>query len=363
MGSLSMFDGLIEKAERFFLWGLKQLSQIVFNGESRFHWIYLLSFVVSALAIYLVAAWRQSGLSFKGFFGFLFPKDVYLTRSARLDLELFFINRIISPVRFLLPFMSTAFVAGFVLSWLTAGFGDIDPLVDSTWWTVLIFTIGVMAMSDLGEYVTHRIHHEIPILWTFHKVHHSAEVLTPMTAHRMHPVYDISDIIIRSAFSGTFQGVFVYLTVGDTHIYTLLGANALLALYFFFGSHFRHSHIWVSWGPVLSHIFISPAQHQIHHSYLPQHLNKNYSDLFALWDWMFGTLYVPKGKEDLKLGVGEQPHETLWDAYTVPFVECYTMWRLGPAALFSFKALARLQEAAEKRDQAAANANELKGAA
>jgi sterol desaturase/sphingolipid hydroxylase (fatty acid hydroxylase superfamily) len=355
-----MFDGILEKAERAFAWGLKQLTQIVTNGESRFHWVYLLSFVVTAVAIYGFTIARRKGLSFNGFFSFLFPKDVYLTRSARLDLELYFVNRIVSPVRFLLPFMSTAFVAAYITSWLTAGLGDIDALFPTSWWTILVFTIGVMAMSDLGEYVTHRLHHEIPMLWAFHKVHHSAEVLTPMTAHRMHPVYDISDIIIRSAFSGTFQGVFVYLTIGDASIYTLFGANALLALYFFFGSHFRHTHIWLSWGPVLSHIFMSPAQHQIHHSYLPQHMNKNYSDLFALWDWMFGTLYVPRKREELKIGVGDQPHGTLWNAYVVPFVECHRMWQLGPAALFSFRALARLEEATARKTEAFSNTNEVK---
>ena len=352
-----MFADLMAKAQRFAEWVGAQLLQIVTDGESRFHWVYLLSFAVTVAALYALRFGRKQGFTLSGFLAFLLPKDIYFSRSARLDLELYFVNRIVSPVRFLLPFMSTAFVAGYVTSWLIAGFGPIDPVFPQTWWTILLFTIGVMAMSDLGEYVTHRIHHEIPMLWAFHKVHHSANVLTPMTAHRMHPVYDISDIIIRSSFAGTFQGLFVYLTVGQLSLFTLLGANALLALYFFCGSHLRHSHIWFSYGPILSHVFMSPAQHQIHHSYLPQHLNKNYSDLFSLWDRLFGTLYVPKGQEELKIGVGdEQPHPTLWKAYAVPFVECWEMWRLGPATLFSFTALARLQEAAA-RNVTAANTN------
>jgi hypothetical protein len=80
----------------------------------------------------------------------------------------------------------------------------------------------------------------------------------------------------------------------------------------------------------MEHILISPAQHQIHHSAAKKHFNKNYGSIFALWDWMFGTLYIPESYEDLTYGVADrqgnlkdQPHPTLRAAMVLPFVESW----------------------------------------
>jgi sterol desaturase/sphingolipid hydroxylase (fatty acid hydroxylase superfamily) len=58
---------------------------------------------------------------------------------------------------------------------------------------------------------------------------------------------------------------------------------------------------------------VSPAHHQVHHSSNPKHFNKNFGSCLALWDWMFGTLYVPgKEREPLTFGFADQP-----DAHTM----------------------------------------------
>jgi hypothetical protein len=102
-------------------------------------------------------------------------------------------------------------------------------------------------------------------------------------------------------------------------------------MFYSFGYHLRRSHMWLSWGRTLSRIVISPAQHHIHHSFLPQHCNKGYGEMFAFWDWMFGTIYIPEKHEELKLGTGlVQPRPNLWRAYAVPFLECYCLLRLRP---------------------------------
>ena len=58
--------------------------------------------------------------------------------------------------------------------------------------------------------------------------------------------------------------------------------------------HLQHSHMWISFRGLLGRVFISPAHHQVHHSDNPKHFNTNYGSCLALWDWMFGTLYVPR---------------------------------------------------------------------
>jgi len=70
-------------------------------------------------------------------------------------------------------------------------------------------------------------------------------------------------------------------------------------------SNLRHTHVWVSFGPVWSRYFISPAQHQIHHSADEKHFHTNIGWAFAIWDRLFGTLYVPEGKEEITYGLGD----------------------------------------------------------
>ena len=50
------------------------------------------------------------------------------------------------------------------------------------------YTLAVVLAIDLAVWLTHYLQHKVVVLWQFHQVHHSAEVLTPMTVYRMHPV-------------------------------------------------------------------------------------------------------------------------------------------------------------------------------
>jgi sterol desaturase/sphingolipid hydroxylase (fatty acid hydroxylase superfamily) len=82
--------------------------------------------------------------------------------------------------------------------------------------------------------------------------------------------------------------------------------------------------------PRAHHIFISPAHHQIHHSARPQHWNRNYGEVFAIWEWMFGTLFLPSEeiRKNLILGVGigaPQHHPTLAKVYLEPLASMYEL--------------------------------------
>jgi sterol desaturase/sphingolipid hydroxylase (fatty acid hydroxylase superfamily) len=74
---------------------------------------------------------------------------------------------------------------------------------------------------------------------------------------------------------------------------------------------------------------MSPAQHHIHHSVEPKHYDKNFGYILSFWDWIFGTLYVPKGYEKLDFGLSDresnlfnnpinllvQPFKSIWQSY------------------------------------------------
>jgi sterol desaturase/sphingolipid hydroxylase (fatty acid hydroxylase superfamily) len=148
----------------------------------------------------------------------------------------------------------------------------------------------------------------VPVLWEFHKVHHSAEVLTPITAYRMHPVDDLLSGTLSGLLAGAMHGVFDHLFAGNAGIFAVMGVNAGVFAFYLAGYNLRHSHVWLAYPGWLSHFLISPAQHQVHHSLDPRHFDKNMGFIFACWDWAARTLYVPREREELSFGLDGNEH-------------------------------------------------------
>jgi len=87
--------------------------------------------------------------------------------------------------------------------------------------------------------------------------------------------------------------------------------------------HLQHSHVWIAFTGALGRIFINPAHHRRTTPTIPSTTTPIFGSCLELWNWLFGTLYVPqKAREPLRFGV---PGHT--DAHTVkaemlrPFVE------------------------------------------
>jgi len=86
----------------------------------------------------------------------------------------------------------------------------------------------------------------------------------------------------------------------------------------------RHSPVWLSYGPSWGRWLISPAHHQLHHSCEARHFGRNRGFALALWDRLYGTLYVPGARpEAFRLGLGDGSDERyhhLGRMYLLPFV-------------------------------------------
>jgi hypothetical protein len=105
----------------------------------------------------------------------------------------------------------------------------------------------------------------------------------------------------------------------------VLGLNALVFAYYLAGYNLRHSSVWLSYGRAMEQVLISPAQHQIHHSSDPRHADRNFGFIFACWDGLFGTLYVPQGRETLTFGItgGEaREFDSIRRLYFLPLARC-----------------------------------------
>jgi sterol desaturase/sphingolipid hydroxylase (fatty acid hydroxylase superfamily) len=181
----------------------------------------------------------------------------------------------------------------------------------------------VVFAIDLGNYVSHWLMHHVGFLWEFHKTHHSAEVLNPLTADRLHPLERLLIELWVAVALGLTIGALRYLYSPHLSLARVFGINVFALITNVISGNLRHSHVWISYGAVLEHIFSSPAQHQIHHSRHPDHLDKNLATHFARWDWLFGTLYLPPARpQSLDLGLAdgsERLYRNPWALFARPF--------------------------------------------
>ncbi|MDY0873464.1 sterol desaturase family protein [Dongia rigui] len=272
--------------------------------------LYLATALACAIVVYVVARWRDPARTPDRILAYLFPRRVFLHPSAKADYAFFIVDRILSFL--FIPFfvILVPMVGGPVYRLLVALFGEpAQPLLAPGMATNLLVTLLSVLAVDFALWWIHYLHHRIPVLWEFHKVHHSAEVMTPLTAYRMHPVEIILNLNLTGIVSGVMIALFQYFTSHSAVIYTVVGVDIITFLFLLFGFNLRHSHIPMAYPRSLSHILVSPWMHQVHHSCEKRHIDKNMGFIFAIWDWAFGTLYVPRRGETFALGLdsGEAP--------------------------------------------------------
>lgn len=295
---------------------------------NRTFWLYLVTSFVLAIVLHRSSLPAREDYQ-TNLFSRLFPRSVYTHRSAIVDYIYFITNTILyafilAPFFALSPFVSERIVAALSTVSVPSELVVTTPLVA----TVLV-TILMTVVADFGTFLGHYLMHKIPVLWEFHKVHHSAEVMTPMTVYRMHPLDDIFTIVVGALLLGTTDGLIRFFITPAPSQYLLYGLGLVTFLFYVFGYNLRHSHIWVSYGETVSKFLISPAQHQIHHSTARRHWDKNFGFVFAVWDWMFGSLYVPQGYEKLEFGLGtgeEKEYSSPLRLYLLPFVKIGKRW-------------------------------------
>jgi sterol desaturase/sphingolipid hydroxylase (fatty acid hydroxylase superfamily) len=243
----------------------------------------------------------------------LFPRRIIMSRSNQADIGYLFFNVFVFGVVFGWAVLSYQFVSNGIIASLNGSFGPVAPSAWPNWATRSVITVMLFLAYELGYWFNHWLSHKVPLLWEFHKVHHTAEVLTPLTNFRVHPVYTWVFANILALFAAIANGLGNYMFGETAYQYALADTNIILVLFIHTYVHLQHSHMWISFRGLAGRIFVSPAHHQVHHSGDPKHFNKNFGSCLALWDWMFGTLYVPgKEREALTFGFSDHP-----DAHTV----------------------------------------------
>lgn len=164
-------------------------------------------------------------------------------------------------------------------------------------------------LRDFIHWNVHRLLHRVPFLWEFHKVHHSVQEMGFAAHLRYHwmenVVYRLIEYLPLALIGFGIQEFFI------VHAFTTTVG------------HFNHSNLRVPLGP-LKFLFNNPQMHIWHHAKeLPKNhrYGMNFGLTLSIWDYLFGSAYLPHDGRDIKLGFHDDKDfpKTFWGQLTHGF--------------------------------------------
>lgn len=176
----------------------------------------------------------------------------------------------------------------------------------------LACAIIAFVLFDLWMYAWHRANHEFPLLWRFHRVHHTDTAMDSTTALRFHP----GEILLSNLLNAP---VLIALGMGFDAFVSYKAVMVTVIL-------FHHSNIGV---PArldrgLRALIVPPSMHRVHHSELGFETNSNYGTVFSFWDRLLGSFRLREDLAGIRFGIGrfgsrewQRPSRLL----ILPFVE------------------------------------------
>ncbi|MEY4766318.1 MAG: hypothetical protein RI907_2991, partial [Pseudomonadota bacterium] len=197
----------------------------------------------------------------------LYKGQAIFRQAWQTDLAHFLVNHFIVG----LVLLTVNFLIYRVFGWMVRG--DLQSMVQSL--PFLPALLLCILVADFMQYWTHRAYHELPFLWRFHAVHHSAKTMDWIAGSRMHM---LELIFTRVCVLGPLFVLGFDKSVMDAYI-IVVGFQAV----------FNHANVHLPWGPI-RHVLVTPDFHHWHHSSDAVALDKNYAAHFAFLDRLFGTL-------------------------------------------------------------------------
>jgi len=148
----------------------------------------------------------------------------------------------------------------------------------------------LLVTKDFLQWNVHNLMHRVPLLWQFHKTHHSTEHMDWLSNWRFH-WFEIVVYQCVLYVPATLLGFSAEAAFGCAVISTVVG-------------HFAHANLKLRLGP-LKYILNSPEMHAWHHVH-PDHgpQDRNFGITFVAWDWLFGTAFLP-AEAPQRLGIRE----------------------------------------------------------
>ena len=187
-----------------------------------------------------------------------------------------------------------------VLSFLTlAPAGFVNSTIDisgfQAWIMALPFVVQVlliMVVTDLAQYWFHRMFHQVPWLWKFHAVHHSAKSMDWIAGARMHfiEIALLRGVTALPMFTLGFDPAAIQVYILIVYLYSSL------------------VHANLRWNfKTVEKFLVTPRFHHWHHGKEKEAIDVNFAIHFPLYDRLFGTYHLPDGKWPEAYGVGGDP--------------------------------------------------------
>jgi sterol desaturase/sphingolipid hydroxylase (fatty acid hydroxylase superfamily) len=202
-------------------------------------------------------------------------------------------NRGWSDLRVDLPLILLAAPAGLFVKWVEGLSAQHGLGLWPTHWPLLAQAVLALLLGDFVRYWFHRAEHAWLPLWRIHATHHSAQRLYCVNGPRLHP--------FEVALSGALQTAPLAAlgAAGDALALQLLLTLAI--------GRFQHCNLALRLGP-LDYVFSAPDPHRWHHQRDARTAQCNYGGDVLLWDHVFGTFFLPRGRapaDDVGIENGE----------------------------------------------------------
>ena len=251
---------------------ISEISNPAWNNY--FYWLIGLSFLVFLLEV--IVPWRKD--------------QKVLRRGLLLDLFYILFNFFLFS---LIAFNALSMVGVELFNDFIGLFGweNIVAIRLDSWpaWTQLLT---LFLVADFVQWNIHRMLHRVPWMWEFHKVHHSVKEMSFAAQFRFH--------FMETIFYKTIQYIpLAMLGFGITEFF-------VVHMFTVFVGHLNHANLNWSYGP-LGYVFNNPNMHIWHHAKeLPEEhpYGMNFGLTLSVWDYLFGTAYVPRNGRDIEIGFG-----------------------------------------------------------
>jgi sterol desaturase/sphingolipid hydroxylase (fatty acid hydroxylase superfamily) len=165
-----------------------------------------------------------------------------------------------------------------------------------------------LLVLDISVWIRHGFAHKY--FWSFHAVHHSAEEVSWITAHRLHPL----DYFVMGLINFAVLYVIGFSAEGMAAAMMIKNWN----------NYFVHSNIVLDYPKPWKYIFVSPNMHRWHLALEPEAHDKNFCVVFAFIDYVLGTYYVPdnalpKGYGSNQTELDDIERKTILSELWIPF--------------------------------------------
>ncbi len=175
--------------------------------------------------------------------------------------------------------------------------------------TILVYVLAFIGL-DFAGYWSHRFNHLVNVFWNRHIVHHSSEEFNLSCA-------------LRQSISA-FVGIYFFLYIPMAIIGIPAHVVAVVAPLHLFAQFWYHTRLINKMG-WLEHIIVTPSHHRVHHAINPEYIDKNFSEIFIVWDKWFGTFQ--EEMPDVPPVYGTKKPVQTWNPIIINFVHLWGLFK------------------------------------